>query len=315
MTPTQRKGILAGLVSGALWGFVFVAPKMAPTVPSSLIACGRFLFYGLVSLLALGLAYSRGARMQGLVNRGALKHAALFALAGNSLYYFFLVLGIRYAGVTASSLIIGLLPVTVALAGNGWRLDRTLAPSLSLIVVGITLVNVSLIDKSANIVASGQDPLLGVLFLLLSLALWTWYAVANSRFLKANPRISGSLWSSLTGVFTLVFSPTLVIALAGPAATIEALQSMTSSGSWGPFLLCSAAMGLGSSWVALWFWNIASHALPSVLSGQLIVSETVFALLYGFIYDGKLPTPLEIAAIVLLISGVILAVKALGRRS
>lgn len=310
----RAKGILAGLTSGALWGFVFVVPKMLPEVPSTLIACGRFLFYGIISLAALGLARSRGARLQGLVSRGALGHAALFALAGNSLYYFFLVLGIRYAGVTASSLIIGLLPVTVALAGNGWRLDRALAPSLTLILAGIVLVNVSVFEKSAGALAAGEDPLLGVLSLFTSLALWTWYAVANGRFLKANPRISGSLWSSLTGVFTMVFSPALVIALTGPAAAAQAIDALTAQGGWGPFLLYSAAMGIGSSWVALWFWNIACHALPTVLSGQLIASETVFALLYGFMLERALPTGLETAAMALLISGVLLAVRTLGRR-
>ena len=40
------------------------------------------------------------------------------------------------------------------------------------------------------------------------------------------------------------------------------------------------------------------------LSGQLILFETLFALLYGFIYRQQLPRPLETAAIVLLVAGV-----------
>lgn len=43
----------------------------------------------------------------------------------------------------------------------------------------------------------------------------------------------------------------------------------------------------------------AGHAV-----GQLIVFETVFALLYGFVYDHRLPRVLEIAALVLLLAGV-----------
>jgi hypothetical protein len=36
-------------------------------------------------------------------------------------------------------------------------------------------------------------------------------------------------------------------------------------------------------------WNIASRKVPLTLSGQLILFETLFALLYGFIYKQQLP--------------------------
>jgi drug/metabolite transporter (DMT)-like permease len=41
----------------------------------------------------------------------------------------------------------------------------------------------------------------------------------------------------------------------------------------------------------------------------MIVFETLFALLYGFVYDHRLPRPLEIAAIVLLVAGVSWSVR------
>jgi drug/metabolite transporter (DMT)-like permease len=55
--------------------------------------------------------------------------------------------------------------------------------------------------------------------------------------------------------------------------------------------------------------------LPLTLSGQLIVFETLFALLYGFVYDARLPRPLEAAAIVLLIAGVMWSVRRHDRRA
>jgi drug/metabolite transporter (DMT)-like permease len=204
------------------------------------------------------------------------------------------------------------LPVTVALAGNRWRVDRKLAPSLALIVAGIVAINVNLLRNGA--VVAGEKPWLGVVFLVLSLALWTWYALANAKFLKANPSIPSQLWASLTGVFTLVFSPALVVGLTGPGATAEAFAGLSASGSWGSYLLWSAAMGLGASWVALWFWNITAHTLPTVLSGQLLASETVFALLYGYLWEKRLPTALETVSMLLLIGGVLMAVRALGRK-
>jgi hypothetical protein len=56
-------------------------------------------------------------------------------------------------------------------------------------------------------------------------------------------------------------------------------------------------------------WNIASRKVPLTLSGQLILFETLFALLYGFIYKQQLPQPLEIAAMVLLTLGVMWSLR------
>ncbi|MNY46200.1 Inner membrane protein YtfF [compost metagenome] len=63
------------------------------------------------------------------------------------------------------------------------------------------------------------------------------------------------------------------------------------------------------SWFANLLWNSASRRLPLTLSGQLIVFETLFALLYGFVYLQRLPTLLESLAIALLIGGVLWAVR------
>ena len=41
------------------------------------------------------------------------------------------------------------------------------------------------------------------------------------------------------------------------------------------------------------------------LAGQLLVFETVFALLYGFLHEGRWPRPLESVAIVLMLAGVL----------
>ncbi|MCE3273346.1 MAG: protein of unknown function transrane, partial [Ramlibacter sp.] len=42
-------GVLAGLAAGALWGLVFVAPRMAQGYGAVDVAAGRFVVYGLVS--------------------------------------------------------------------------------------------------------------------------------------------------------------------------------------------------------------------------------------------------------------------------
>jgi drug/metabolite transporter (DMT)-like permease len=57
-------------------------------------------------------------------------------------------------------------------------------------------------------------------------------------------------------------------------------------------------------------WNVASRALPLALTGQMIVFETIFASLYGYLWEGRWPTRLEGLALVLLVAGVILCTRA-----
>ena len=45
----MRWGIVAGLLAGALWGVVFVVPRMTPALSSLDLASGRFLAYGAMS--------------------------------------------------------------------------------------------------------------------------------------------------------------------------------------------------------------------------------------------------------------------------
>jgi drug/metabolite transporter (DMT)-like permease len=56
-------------------------------------------------------------------------------------------------------------------------------------------------------------------------------------------------------------------------------------------------------------WNAAAKRLPLTLAGQMIVFETLFALLYAFVYDGRWPRTPEVLAIVLLLVGVLWSVR------
>ena len=55
------RGILAGLAAGALWGLVFVAPRMAAGYSSVDLTAGRFLAYGVVAaaVMLMGLRTRR----------------------------------------------------------------------------------------------------------------------------------------------------------------------------------------------------------------------------------------------------------------
>lgn len=73
--------------------------------------------------------------------------------------------------------------------------------------------------------------------------------------------------------------------------------------------LCVRA-GFGLTWLATVLWNMASQRLSASLCGQLIVSETLFALLYSFAWDGQWPTPIQLCACVLFTLGILASIRA-----
>ena len=77
------------------------------------------------------------------------------------------------------------------------------------------------------------------------------------------------------------------------------------AGTWVHFVLLAAGVALLSSVVGGAFWNQASRLLPLALSGQVLVVETLAALLFGFLWEQRLPGALELVAIALLVGGVV----------
>ena len=137
-------GILAGLAAGALWGLVFVAPRMLSMgyggYSSVDLTSGRFAVYGLVAALAMlcGLGRRRWPTLRQLV-------AALgMSVLGFSGYYLFLVLAIRDAGTEMPSLLIGTIPLWIMLLGKPHGLRwSALLPGLALTLAGLLLMMAS----------------------------------------------------------------------------------------------------------------------------------------------------------------------------
>jgi drug/metabolite transporter (DMT)-like permease len=111
------------------------------------------------------------------------------------------------------------------------------------------------------------------------------------------------LWGVVTGALGTALW--LVIAVMSSGG----LQGPLGDERWHTFWMLNLGLAVGASWLGNGLWNAASKRLPLTLSGQMIVFETLFALLYAFIYDQRLPRPLETAAILLLVAGVCWSVR------
>lgn len=308
-------GVLCGLLAGAFWGMVFIAPKLLPAFTPWELAIGRYLAYGLVAAIAAAPLMRRFARKLTRADCVALLRQAVI---GNLLYYVLLAFGVQLAGVGPTSLIIGILPISVTLMGRrdhgAVPLSRLMWPLL-VVAVGIACINVDLFggDGGHGAVAATEaartawHKVAGVLCATGALVCWTIYAVDNARYLQRNPQYSGNEWSALFGLSTGLVS--VVLALGGWLFAGDTLTAPDTGRDWQWFWWVNAAVALGASLIGNNLWNIASRRLPLTLSGQMIVFETLFALAYGFVYDGRLPRPLEIAAIVLLMIGVAWSVR------
>jgi drug/metabolite transporter (DMT)-like permease len=75
------------------------------------------------------------------------------------------------------------------------------------------------------------------------------------------------------------------------------------------FIGLMLAIGLFASWLGTLCWNEASQRLPTTLVGQLIVFETLSALAYAFMLRGQWPASQTAAGIVLLVAGVLVALR------
>ena len=307
-------GTLFALAAGLMWGLVFVAPLLLPTYPALLLSAARYFAFGLI---ALPLAWLDRARIAGLTRDDWLE-AGRLALVGNLLYYLCLAAAIQRAGGPLPTMIIGTLPVVIAIASNlrdharDGRLPwRQLAPSLVLIAAGIGCVNqVELARLRADPAADLARYASGALLAVGAVVCWTWYPLRNADWMRAHPDRSARAWATAQGVATLAPAALgygLVWALG--AARSDAFPMPL-----GPaperFVALMATVGLLASWLGTLCWNAASQRLPTTLAGQLIVFETLSALAYALVLRGEAPRLLTLLGVVLLVAGVAWALRA-----
>lgn len=308
MTEGQSRrliGALCGMGAGALWGLVFLAPKLVPDASPPLMAAGRYLAYGLI---AAALLAPRWRRLKGAVDRAGWRALVELSVLGNLLYYGLLVVSVHFAGVAASALIVGMVPVVVTLWGlkdPGAAPLRKVAAPLALAVIAVGLIGWEAIGQGAADMTRGPwDGAIGLACALGALMSWSAYAVGNSRWLNRLETVSAHDWSLLTGVVTGALALLLV-----PAA-IWMMDAAWGRGEWLWFLAVSGGVAVGASIIGNAFWNQASRMMPLTMLGQMIIFETLFAFFYGYLWEARWPTAIEVLAIGLMIVGVLWCVRA-----
>jgi drug/metabolite transporter (DMT)-like permease len=305
-------GVAAGISGSLIWGSAFAVPVMLGSWNPVIVTLGRYLVYGLLSAVLLLL----GGRDLRRVLREHWRAALAFAVAGNVGYYLLLVIGIKAAGAPLTDMVIGAIPVVVAVAGNvltpaadpaGGRVPwRRLALPLVVITAGLTVVSVlEIAGVHAYLAVSPAEKTAGLLAAAGAVVLWTWYALANARFLARHDTVSPAGWSTAVGVATGA------VALAGlPAAALTGQLTMPSGAHPGPGVLVAGVVFLGVvvSWVGTMQWNLASSRLSPALAGLLVNLETVSGFGYVYAVRQQWPPAGQLAGLTLVMAGVTLTI-------
>ena len=296
------KGILAGLAAGALWGLVFVVPRITPGLSSVDLTAGRFVSYGGMAALVMAFTW----RSHKLPTAAQALTALGMSLLGATGYYLLLALAIHKAGTEVPTLIIGTIPIWVMLLGKPLGLKwSSLLPGLVLTTAGLVLMMKAMNPAHLAMgVPEGAHFWWGVLLATAAMVCWTAFAILNAAWLKRHGQVSATEWANWLGIATGVGALLLWLLAGSDSKELLALDNIAFIA-----IVCIATV-VGSAWAASILWNIASQRLSVSLCGQLIVSETLFALFYSFLWDRAWPGSLQLLAAVLFTLGILASIRA-----
>lgn len=298
---TMLTGILAGLAAGALWGMVFVVPRMTPGLSSVDLTAGRFLSFGVMAALAMGLTW----RSHTLPTLRQAITALGMSLLGATAYYLLLALSIHRAGSEVPTLIVGTIPLWVMLFGKPEGLKwSTLLPGVAFTAAGLLLMMGAARSQLSAVPAADATFWGGVALATAAMLSWTVFAILNAAWLKRHPEVGASEWANWIGIATGVGAMLLWLVAGSEPKELLALDNA------GMIAIVCIVTGVGSGWAGSILWNIASQRLSASLCGQLIVSETLFALLYSFLWDGAWPGGVQLLAAALFTLGILASIRA-----
>lgn len=310
------RGYICILLACVFWALIFVVPLYLEGFTPMEVALGRYFFFGLISLCLLFIR-----KIWRKYPLAIWLRALGFALLANVVYYTFLVMGVKNSSAALAALILGCSPITISFAGS-WKdkkanMSRLIVPSLA-IFFGLLMVNHELLDWTEP--ASTNDYLFGLCCSAMSLLIWTWYVIKNAAFLKRHPEVTISDWTTVIGVATFVWVVILGVIIGFISDSEEvrpdkfAYNSETAE-ELTLFIIGNLCLAIASSWGGFYFWNRATKYLSLTLAGQLSVFETIFGLILVFFVEERVPLSLELAGILIMLIGVIVAGLSAARKS
>ena len=295
------------MAAGALWGMVFVTPRAVAGYSPVDVTAGRYVACGLFAVAVMLFMSWRGSDMAQRTLPTARQAAVALGLSvlGYTGYYLVLALAIGDAGSVLPTLIIGTIPLWMMVLGKPDHLHwRGLWPGFVLTAMGLGVMVWAEQAPTASHAAEHAHFWRGMGFAGLAMLSWTAFGLLNAAVLKRDPTVRSSDWANWMGIAAGVGG------LAMWFAQGSEWDQLVQRDDFGLFLYVCAFTGIGAAWVASVLWNVASRHLSPSLAGQLIVSETVFGVVYSFAWDGQWPALAQWLACGLFVAGILASVRA-----
>lgn len=297
-------GVLYGLAACLVWGTVYVAPLVLSNFPPIFIALVRYAVFGALSLgMVLPSIFNNRLR----VAKSDWIQAVMLGIFGNLFYYWLLSEAVVRVGAGIAGAFSSVIPVVATIVANqkenqpiSWN---AIAWPLVMIAAGLALFNFEEFGRLERIdfLQSPLEFAIGILLAAASVAVWTWYPLANAHWLKTHPNLPGSLWVAMQGAGLLPSAVIGLILLPSADAPWHAVDAV--------FVLWMILLGVGCSWIGNALWNQMSRRLPNVLIGQMLIFETAAAVAYGCLWQGEWISMPAFFGIALQLLGISLTVR------
>jgi O-acetylserine/cysteine efflux transporter len=286
MNTNRRHAVAALIAAGLLWGTTVPLTKLAlQWLSPGWLTAARF---GLAAAVLLAAAYRRGRgpaqptayrRGRGSAQPTALRRAFTPAvLAAGALGYGGSVMvqnaGIIRTSVTHAALLIGAVPVLVAIIAAVWH--RTVARPVAWFGFAVSLGGVALVTAGGG---GGGATLPGDGLVLLSLLLSATVTVAQARLLTGRDPVAVTavqfLGAALGSLPIAVVSEGLPAAPAGAGAVlaVAAVAALALAGTLAPFTLFAFGQTRVSAEVAGAFLNL--EPLVGAVAGAVVFGDRV----------------------------------------
>ena len=271
--------ILSLASAGAMWGFTVPLSKLAlHWFGPAMLATVRFT----VMAVVLGLSGRRGLR------RAMDWRVALAGVVGFGLVVVLQNVGIGHTSVTHAAVVIGTVPVLVALIGV--RFGTTATRPVTWAGYGLALGGVSMVAGSGG---GGASPA-GDLLVLASCALSAVFIVAQPRLLAGRDAAAVTAVQSAAGA--LVAAPVGLATEGLPRLPLAA----------GPVLVLLALLVVGTL-LPFWLFAYGQARVPAHLAGSYLNLEPVVGAVVGWLAFGDAAAVTQIGGAAIVIVGIVLS--------
>ena len=277
MNTNRRHAVAALTAAGLLWGTTVPLSKLALTwlAPGWLTV----LRFGLAAAVLLPVARRRGQRVLEvrLLVGGAAGYGGSVVLQNA---------GITRTSVTHAALLIGAVPVLVAIIAAIWH--RTVARPLSWLGFAISLGGVGLVTAGGG---GGGATVLGDGLVLISLLLSATITVAQGRLLPGRDPVA---------VTAVQFLGAALGALAFTLVTEGAPAMPTAPGP----VLAAGALALAGTLVPFTLFAYGQSRVPPVIAGSFLNIEPLVGALAGIMFFGDPASPVQLAGGMAVVAGI-----------